>query len=251
MKRLGPNLWLIDFYLSGRSSRRIRAKVTGTERDALLECGRLRAVAEGEERAAAQRKRSHSRDFRWLTTGEYAEVCGGCGQFERAALDVLLITGLRVSDFVALDESMLRGGVLAVPIQKTGITLYQRCPDELARLVRTVAGRWQYSKARRFVRAVTKRAGLKEAGPHILRHTCASWMVQADIPIYRVKEHLGHASLQTTQRYAHLSATVDFEEAMQHLPEQTRTLVKRVWLREKNFPAKSSLFVLDKSRKVV
>jgi integrase len=41
--------------------------------------------------------------------------------------------------------------------------------------------------------------------PHTLRHTAASWLVQAGVPLYDVQRLLRHESFQTTQRYAHLA----------------------------------------------
>ena len=42
--------------------------------------------------------------------------------------------------------------------------------------------------------------------PHILRHTCASRLVQGGIDIRRVQMWLGHQTLHVTMRYAHLAA---------------------------------------------
>jgi integrase len=40
---------------------------------------------------------------------------------------------------------------------------------------------------------------------HSLRHTFASWLAQAIVSIYTLKELLGHSSIQTTQVYSHLT----------------------------------------------
>ena len=40
---------------------------------------------------------------------------------------------------------------------------------------------------------------------HTLRHTFASWLVQAGTPIYTVANLMGHSTIAMTQRYAHLA----------------------------------------------
>ncbi|GAB1407712.1 site-specific integrase [Thermomonas brevis] len=51
---------------------------------------------------------------------------------------------------------------------------------------------------------------------HDLRHTCASWLVQAGVPLHTVAEMLGHSSTAITKRYAHLTP--------EHLAEAVRKL---------------------------
>lgn len=42
--------------------------------------------------------------------------------------------------------------------------------------------------------------------PHVLRHTCASRLVQGGVDLRRVQTWLGHQTLQMTMRYAHLAS---------------------------------------------
>lgn len=61
--------------------------------------------------------------------------------------------------------------------------------------------------SRRVLQPALARAGLEDLGAtiHGFRHTYASWLLQAGVPIAEVGRLLGHASLNTTMRYAHLA----------------------------------------------
>jgi integrase len=56
--------------------------------------------------------------------------------------------------------------------------------------------------------ATCKRAGLRFIGWHCLRHTFASHLAMHNVPLKAIQEMLGHASIQMTMRYAHLSPAV-------------------------------------------
>ena len=58
-----------------------------------------------------------------------------------------------------------------------------------------------------------ERTGIKDFRIHDLRHTAASWLVTAGVPLLEVSQLLGHKSINQTQRYAHLT------------PESTRKVV--------------------------
>ena len=54
----------------------------------------------------------------------------------------------------------------------------------------------------------SKRADLRRVGWHVLRHTFASHLVMRGVALKAVQELLGHASIEMTMRYAHLSPDV-------------------------------------------
>ncbi len=53
--------------------------------------------------------------------------------------------------------------------------------------------------------AARTRAGLKDVRIHDLRHSFASFLVNAGCSLYEVQKILGHASVSMTQRYSHLN----------------------------------------------
>lgn len=56
------------------------------------------------------------------------------------------------------------------------------------------------------IKAATKRAGIfKLVGPHTLRHSFATHAIENGLEIHRVKEILGHESIETTKLYLHLT----------------------------------------------
>ena len=50
----------------------------------------------------------------------------------------------------------------------------------------------------------------KQFVPHILRHTCASRLIQRGVPLMMVQKWMGHESIQSTMRYSHLAPSTLF-----------------------------------------
>lgn len=63
----------------------------------------------------------------------------------------------------------------------------------------------QAESAWRWVRKEMQLEQDREFVIHATRHTCASRMVNAGVDLYVVREVLGHASIQVTEKYAHLA----------------------------------------------
>ena len=70
--------------------------------------------------------------------------------------------------------------------------------------------------SRRFKQYIIKVNVDKSLHFHILRHTFASWLVQAGVPIYEVQALMGHSTIRVTQAYSHL------------IPKQLKTSVEMI-----------------------
>ena len=55
---------------------------------------------------------------------------------------------------------------------------------------------------------VSKRAGIRHIGWHVLRHSFASQLAAAGVPVIAIKDLLGHSDINMTMRYSHMSPSV-------------------------------------------
>jgi integrase/recombinase XerC len=153
---------------------------------------------------------------------------GALGARDRALLELLYATGLRVSELVGLrlgDVDLSARQVRTVGKgKKERIVPFGRPAAEAvrtwlkARAALTPASRdadFVFLNARagrltdRSVRRVLDRAMLgaevaRHASPHALRHSFATHLLAAGADLRSIQELLGHASLSTTQKYTHL-----------------------------------------------
>lgn len=150
---------------------------------------------------------------------------------DRAMLELLYHTGLRVTELVSLDVHDVELEKLPVTVRCVGkgdkervLTIPNETVDELRqyifhvrpKLVRNrretalfVNRRGQRLTRQGFwliLKTYAKEAGLDTAiTPHTLRHTFATHQLAGGVPLRYVQDALGHASISTTQIYTHLT----------------------------------------------
>ena len=185
-------------------------------------------VPEGMNPCRSIAKYPERRRERFLTDKEFTRLGqtldevgtrGGATAPAVAAIRLLMLTGCRKNEIlklrwedVALDESELK-----LPDAKTGARVVPLSPQAvklLAELPRTEGNPWvihgkrpgthmtELDDAWQTVRA---RAGLSDVRLHDLRHSFASRALALGESLPMIGKLLGHAQVETTARYAHLS----------------------------------------------
>jgi integrase/recombinase XerD len=155
-------------------------------------------------------------------------------QRDRALLEVLYGTGIRISEAVGLDlaDLDLEAGMLrvlgkgnkerVVPLGRSARTALEaylrdgrlalrgararRARDADAVVLNARGGRISRQACWAIVRRAGDRVALGDRlSPHVLRHSCATHMLDHGADLRVVQELLGHASISTTQVYTKVS----------------------------------------------
>ncbi|WP_211234472.1 site-specific tyrosine recombinase XerD [Solimonas soli] len=159
---------------------------------------------------------------------EAPDVESDLGLRDRAMLELMYASGLRVSELVTLKltSADLRQGVVQVlgkggkerlvPMGEEALHWLQRYVRE-ARGERAVAGAdWLFVTTRGAamtrqnfwlrIKAYARQAGIRTAlSPHTLRHAFATHLLEHGADLRAVQALLGHADLSTTQIYTHVA----------------------------------------------
>ena len=145
---------------------------------------------------------------------------------DRALLEVLYAGALRVSEIVGVKLEDLKldlGYVLVrgkgdkeriVPLGRAAIDAVRAyladgreklCPGKSSPLLFVGRGGGRLSRQRVWQMVRGAGNGGRSASPHMLRHSCATHMVEGGADLRTVQTILGHADISTTQVYTHVA----------------------------------------------
>jgi len=149
------------------------------------------------------------------------------GKRDKAVLELLYATGLRVSELVSLNVSQIDLNSKAIIVfgkgKKERMVLFGKYAAEAledylkergslandgeeALFVNFRGGRLTARSVRRIVNKYIDESDIRlKISPHALRHSFATHMLNNGADLRDIQELLGHASLSTTQRYTHVS----------------------------------------------
>lgn len=147
---------------------------------------------------------NNARHF-YLTDEQLTALIEATPERSRAFVGLAVYTGIRQGQIVSLQPSNIVGGAIRLPDSKTGqpilVPVIEPARKYLAGIPFKLHKRTHYGDFEKAREAL----GLGHITYHDLRHTTASLMIQAGVSLYTVGEILGHKSVQTTKRYAHLA----------------------------------------------
>ena len=137
----------------------------------------------------------------------------------KAIISLLLLTGARKSELLNAEwrnVDVARSSWFIpetkttprhVPLSKAAVEVIKGLPvfDGCPYLIPNPKTRKPYSTIKRAWDTARTEARLKDVRIHDLRHSAASFLINANIDLFTVGRILGHCSPETSQRYAHLS----------------------------------------------
>jgi integrase/recombinase XerD len=168
------------------------------------------------------------------------------GLRDRAMLDLLYATGLRVSELIGLRIADLddSGGTVRVigkgnkqrlvPVGAEALAAVQEyCSSQRPTLLKGRVSPYLFVTARgtkmtrqgfwKLLRGHGKSAGIfRNLSPHVLRHTFATHLLEGGADLRSVQAMLGHADIGTTQIYTHVMRSRLRQTVDRHHPRAAR-----------------------------
>jgi integrase len=140
----------------------------------------------------------------YATRREMLTICRACTNWEtQVAIRVAFYTGMRLGELYRVRST---AGLLVLDESKNGDSRAIPCHPKIAHLAASLPLAGKRHTVQAAFHAARMRVGMRHINFHDLRHSAASEMVNAGVPLYDVGKILGHRDTRSTQRYSHLTA---------------------------------------------
>jgi integrase/recombinase XerC len=154
------------------------------------------------------------------------------GKRDRAIVELLYASGIRVGELVAMDVNAIDFSSRRIRVTGKGdktrvVPIHGRCADAIASWIESRGvflgaggyrhdhgalflnqrgGRLTARSVRRIIDSLVMRSAAgQHVHPHKVRHSFATHLMDSGVDIRHIQELLGHASIGTTQIYTHVS----------------------------------------------
>lgn len=141
----------------------------------------------------------------YLTLAEVKQLADQASEQVRAAIWIALLTGCRRGEILKLEKTDILENSLRIRAGNTKKLKERLCPivPALRPWLEYVPLQINFEGLKTGFRRAREKAGI-EANFHDLRHSCASMLINIGVSLDVIRDILGHASVKTTERYAHL-----------------------------------------------
>lgn len=151
------------------------------------------------------RQPENNQRHNYLTVDQVKKLADECSEQVRAAVWIALLTGCRRGEILKLKREDIGESSIRIEAGNTK-TLRQRSVPIVAAVrpwLEYIPLQINFEGLKTgFARARVK-AGI-DVNFHDLRHSCASLLINMGVPLEVVRDILGHTTVKTTERYAHL-----------------------------------------------
>jgi integrase len=142
----------------------------------------------------------------YLTLEQVGKLAEHASQQVRVAIWIAILTGARRGEILAIKREDIGAESITIHASNTKTLRTRTVPitPALREWLEHLPLQMNYEGLKTGFRRAREAAGMPTVRFHDLRHSCASLLVNMGVPLEVIRDILGHTTVKTTERYAHL-----------------------------------------------
>jgi integrase len=181
-------------------------RTLGTVKKALHMAWELNRTPEDFSRHIKRLPENNARDL-FLTIEQVQAIANHASPQTKAAIWVAILTGARRGEILAIKPEDIGPDSITIRASNTKTLRTRTVPivPALRPWLAHLPLAMNYEGLKSGFRRAREAAEMPHVRFHDLRHSCASLLVNMGVPLEVIRDILGHTTVKTTERYAHLS----------------------------------------------